>query len=274
MIKAKFFTVFFLILFSCFSIFGQTRKELEQQRKQLKKEIQQVNLLLFTEHKKQKNAVEDLKDIKQKINVRLKLIRTINLEAIILSKGIKENQKNIDKLTKELAVIKEVYAAIIFKSYKSKSKQSRIMFLFSSQNFYQAYKRLEYMKQYTSYRKKQGEDIVIQTTVIQKLNDSLSKQKKTKDRLIESEKEEKEKIEADKKKQEQLISTIKSKESRYKRDLQRKIVQDRKVVAKIDKIIRSEIVKANKNVKNKPKISRKNEFYLSPKARVLAAKFE
>ncbi|MGY0407919.1 MAG: murein hydrolase activator EnvC family protein [Polaribacter sp.] len=247
---------------------------MEQQRKQLKKEIQQVNLLLFTEHKKQKNAVEDLKDIKQKINVRLKLIRTINLEAIILSKGIKENQKNIDKLTKELAVIKEVYAAIIFKSYKSKSKQSRIMFLFSSQNFYQAYKRLEYMKQYTSYRKKQGEDIVIQTTVIQKLNDSLSKQKKTKDRLIESEKEEKEEIEADKKKQEQLISTIKSKESRYKRDLQRKIVQDRKVVAKIDKIIRSEIVKANKNVKNKPKISRKNEFYLSPKARVLAAKFE
>ena len=163
---------------------------------------------------------------------------------------------------------------MIFKSYKSKSQQSRAMFLLSSQNFYQAYKRLEYMKQYTSFRKKQGEEIVVQTNVIQKLNDSLSLKKKSKDSLISFEKEQKNIIELDKKSQEQLISTIKKKENKYKKDLRKKVDEEKKVAAKIDKIIREEIAKANNKVKNKPKSSKKNEFILSPEAKALAAKFE
>ena len=62
-----------------------------------------------------------------------------------------------------------------YKSYKSKSQQSRAMFLLSSQNFYQAYKRLEYIKQYASFRKKQGEDIVIQTDFIENIKEKQGK---------------------------------------------------------------------------------------------------
>ncbi|WP_435414269.1 murein hydrolase activator EnvC family protein [Polaribacter aestuariivivens] len=272
--KEKFYIAFIIFLFSCFSVLGQTRKELEQQRKRLREEIKQVNNLLFTEQKKEKNALENLKDINQKIDVRLKLINTINLEAKLLSNEIQKNQKEIEKLEKQLAALKKDYGDMIFKSYKSKSQQSRAMFLLSSQNFYQAYKRLEYMKQYTSFRKKQGEEIVVQTNVIQKLNDSLSLKKKSKDSLISFEKEQKNIIELDKKSQEQLISTIKKKENKYKKDLRKKVDEEKKVAAKIDKIIREEIAKANNKVKNKPKSSKKNEFILSPEAKALAAKFE
>lgn len=62
---------------------------------------------------------------------------------------------------------------MIYKSFMSKSQQSRIMFLLSSQNFYQAYKRLAYMKQYASFRKNQGLEINRKTLFIDKLNDSL-----------------------------------------------------------------------------------------------------
>ena len=73
------------------------------------------------------------------------------------------------------------------------------MFLLSSQNFYQAYKRLQYMKQYTSFRKKQGEEIVSETFKVKQLNDSLSLKKKAKDTLILSEQKQKKQIESDKK---------------------------------------------------------------------------
>ncbi|QTD36310.1 peptidoglycan DD-metalloendopeptidase family protein [Polaribacter batillariae] len=274
MLKEKLHIVFFTLFLSCLSIFGQTKKELEQQRIKLKKEIQQVNSLLFTEQKKEKNALENLKDINQKIQVRLKLINTINLEAKLLSNEIQKNQKELDKLEKELSDLKKDYGDMIFKSYKSKSQQSRAMFLLSSQNFYQAYKRLEYLKQYAAFRKKQAEAIVAQTKVVEKLNDSLIKQKQIKDTLILAEKEQKNIIELDRKRQEKLISTIKKKESKYKRDLRKKISEEKKVAAKIDEIIRDEIAKANRNVKNKPKSSKKNEFILSPEAKALAAKFE
>jgi septal ring factor EnvC (AmiA/AmiB activator) len=260
------------------SSFGQTKKDLEQQRKKLKKEIAQVNSLLFNEQRKEKNVLEDLKDLNQKIEVRLRLISTINSEAKLLSSEITKNKKQIIQLEKELAALKADYARMIFKSYKSKSQQSRIMFLLSSQNFQQAYKRLEYMKQYTSFRKRQGEEIGFQTDLVKKMNDSLTFQKQVKDTLVLAERDQKEKIELDKSNKEQLISEIKKKERKYKREIQNKIKAERRVAQKIDKIIREEIEKANRialaKLKKKPRTTSKNEFVLSPEAKALAAKFE
>ena len=253
---------------------GQTKKELEKRQKKLKKEIALVNNLLFKEIKKEKNVLEDLKDINQKISIRQNLINTINAEAKILSKQIAINEQKVIKLKKELAVLKADYASMIFKSYKSKSQQSKIMFLLSSDNFYQAYKRLEYMKQYTSFRKKQGEEIVTQTNTVAAIIDSLTLQKQAKDTLILSEKEQQQKIELDKKSKEKLISIIKKNEIKYKRDLKKKIKEEKRVSEKIDKIIKEAIARANKKVKNKPKTSKKNEFILSPEAKALATKFE
>lgn len=253
---------------------GQTKKELEKRQKKLKKEIALVNNLLFKEIKKEKNVLEDLKDINQKISIRQNLINIINAEAKILSKQIAINEQKVIKLKKELAVLKADYASMIFKSYKSKSQQSKIMFLLSSDNFYQAYKRLEYMKQYTSFRKKQGEEIVTQTKTVAAIIDSLTLQKQAKDTLILSEKEQQQKIELDKTSKEKLISIIKKNEKKYKRDLKKKIKEEKRVSEKIDKIIKEAIARANKKVKNKPKTSKKNEFILSPEAKALATKFE
>lgn len=240
--------------------------------------MKQVNNLLFKEQKKEKNALEDLKDINKKIDVRRKLIATINSEATILSKEIKNNEVEIKQLNKKLTDLKKDYADMIFKSYKSKSQQSRAMFLLSSKNFYQAYKRLEYMKQYTRFRKKQGQEITNQTKVIQQLNDSLLYQKSVKDTLILTEKQLKKQIESDKEKQEKLITTIKKQENKYKRALEKKVREEKKLAARIDKLIKEEIAKANRiakaNLKSKPKTVKKNEFLLSPEAKALAAKFE
>ena len=277
--KSNKFYISILILFlSVFSVFGQTRKQLEAQRKKLNKEIKQVNTLLFNEIKKEKNAVDALKDIFQKIEVRTQLISTIHLEAAILSKEITANQMKLTKLSDKLVRLKKDYAAMIFNSYKSRSQESRTMFLLSSQSFLQAYKRLGYMKQYTSFRKKQGEDIGEQTTTVQRLNDSLILQKTLKDSLIVFETGQQKQIELDKINQEKLITVIKKNESKYKKALRNKIKQEKRVTLKIDKKIREEIARANRiakeKEKNKLKRVKKNEFILTPEAKALAAKFE
>ena len=279
MSKAKFHILFSFVFLMSFTAFSQTRKQLENQRKKYKSEITKLNKLLFNEAQKEKNALEDLKDINQKIEVRNKLIKSINLEARVLSNEIKTNERKIAKLNKNLAALKADYAEMIYKSYKSKSQQSRTMFLLSSQNFYQAYKRLEYMKQYTKFRKKQGEEIVVQTDIIKQLNDSLFYQKQVKDTLILVEKNQKEEIEADQKNQEKLISKIKKKESKYKREIRKNVKEEKKVAARIDKIIKEEIAKANRlaRAKNKDKkivVKKSNNFILSPEAKALATRFE
>ncbi|WP_432788537.1 murein hydrolase activator EnvC family protein [Polaribacter marinivivus] len=273
--KKIFLNIFiFTFSFLSVSINAQTKAELEQQRKKYKKEINQLNKLLFSEQKKEKNALEELRDLNQKIELRNKLLATIESETKLLSRKINTNESKLKKLKTNLASLKEDYAEMIYKSYKSKSQQSRLMFLLSSQNFYQAYKRMEYMKQYTKFRKKQGESIVVQTKVIERVIDSLNIQKIEKDTLLVFEKNQKTEIENDKKNQENLISTIKKRENKYKRDLRNKIKEDKLIAARIDKLIKEEIARANRKIKNKPKTVKRNEFILSPEAKVLAANFE
>ena len=263
--KKIFLNIFiFAFSFLSVSINAQTKAELEQQRKKYKKEINQLNKLLFSEQKKEKNALEELRDLNQKIELRNKLLVTIESETKLLSRKINANASKLKKLNTNLASLKEDYAEMIYKSYKSKSQQSRLMFLLSSQNFYQAYKRMEYIKQYTKFRKKQGESIVMQTKVIESVIDSLNIQKIEKDTLLVFEKNQKTEIENDKKNQENLISTIKKRENKYKRDLRNKIKEDKLIAARIDKLIKEEIARANRKVKSKPKTVNRNEFILSP----------
>ena len=130
------------------------------------------------------------------------------------------------------------------------------------------------MKQYTSFRKKQGEEISLQTDIVKRFVDSLNIQKQLKDTLIISENEQNKKVESDKKNQENLVFRIKSKERKYKKELQKSIKEQKRVSTKIDKLIREAIARANKKVKDKLKNNKENEFILSPEAKALAVKFE
>ncbi|MGG8495855.1 murein hydrolase activator EnvC family protein [Tenacibaculum sp. TC6] len=252
------------------SSFSQTRKELEKKRSELKKEIEQVNSLLFKTKKQKSNALDDLKDLNQKISIRERLIETIELEAKELDKEIKKNKKQLDNYNKELKTLKESYSDMVVKTHKSKSLQSKTMFLLSSESFYQAYKRVKYMQQYNDFRKQQGEEIIVKTKEVEKLNDSLLDRKKIKIRLISEEKSNKEEIESDKKEQEKLISTIKNQESKYKKTLIDKQKEEKKVAAKIDKLIREAIAKSNKEKGAK----KSAEFSLNAEEKVLLANFE
>lgn len=267
----RFFSLF-VLLFVSIQLTAQTptRKQLETQRKKLKKEIQQVNKLLFAAQKKEKNALEDLKDINQKIDVRERLIKTITLELRAINGEISLNEKELSRLTKELVKMKKDYGDMIYKSYKSKSQQSRTMFLLSSENFYQAFKRLQYMKQYAAFRKKQGVEVQNQTKTLNQLKDSLIFQKQLKDTLLVVELDQKEKIEEDKKGQEKLITQIKRRERKYKRDLRKKEKEEKQLTARIDKLIKEAIAKANAKAGSKSK----NTFALTPEARALANRFE
>ncbi|MFT5761649.1 MAG: septal ring factor EnvC (AmiA/AmiB activator) [Polaribacter sp.] len=266
-----FFCVFIVSLFFNIGVSqAQTRKQLEEKSKRLKQEISKVNRLLFTEQKKEKNALEALDDLNTKIVTRADYIKSINEEVTLLTSEIKRNEKEIGKLTKKLASLKKDYADMIFKSYKSKSKQSQLLFLMSSQSFRQAYKRLQYMKQYTTFRKKQGEKIVVQTDVVKKLNDSLLFKKQAKDTLIKVETTEKQKIEIDKKIKQKLVSQIKRKERKYIREINAKQKEERKIAVQIDKIIKDAIAKSNAKKGNK----KATGFALTPEAKALALKFE
>ncbi|OCK43571.1 peptidase M23 [Tenacibaculum soleae] len=269
-------TVLYISFLSVFLIgfpsYSQERKTLEKKHQKLKNEIKQINNLLFKTKKEKGNALDDLKDLSQKINTRERLIKVIELESQKLSKEITLNEKQLATYNEQLKKLKKEYADMVVKTHKSKSQQSKTMFLLSSESFYQAYKRLKYMQQYNDYRKKQGEDLIVKANEIKQFNDSLIQKKKDKELLIIAKKSQKEEIESDKKSQEKLVSKIKKEESKYKRNLQKKIKEEKRITARIDRLIREAIAKANKG-KKKPKKGGTG-FVLDAAEKKLLARFE
>jgi septal ring factor EnvC (AmiA/AmiB activator) len=150
-------TFLFLVLFwiGAGAVLSQSttkrQQELEAQRIRLKNEIKQINELLFSSKKTRKNVVTEVEDLQVKLSVREELIKVTNAQVNLLTRKINLNERNISDQRKELEVLKEDYAKMIQNSYASKSLQNRLMFLFSSENFLQAYKRIQYLKQYTQF---------------------------------------------------------------------------------------------------------------------------
>ena len=120
---------------------------MEARRTQIQKDIIYINALLSNTKRKESNLLSEVKDLKDKIKTREELISVITSESKELSNEIYLNQLDINKNERDLEALKKDYAKMIFKSYQSKSQNSRIMFLLSSENFFQAYKRFQYMKQ-------------------------------------------------------------------------------------------------------------------------------
>ena len=113
-----------LLLFNIVT-FGQSRKELEAQRKKLKSEILQVNSLLFKNKQQEKNALDELADLNQKIEVRTAFLNVIFLEAALLAKEIKNTESKIVIFNLQLEALKKDYAAMIFKCFRTASTVPR-----------------------------------------------------------------------------------------------------------------------------------------------------
>ena len=153
------------------------QEKLEQRKAQILREIQEKQNQLESVQSKEKTVVHALKIQTEKIQLKQKLISTTEKQTKLLNNDMYVNQININRLKKELVSLKEDYAEMILKSYKSRSEQSRAMFLLSSQNFVQAYKRAQYMKQYASYRRTQGEEIQSKSVELETFNQKIGVQK-------------------------------------------------------------------------------------------------
>lgn len=249
---------------------SKKQKELEAQRLRLKKEIKQINSILFNNIKTRKSALTQVEDLQVKLNVRLELIKVTNEQANLLTTRISINERNISTNRLELRNLKDEYANLIQKSYESKSLQNRLMFLFSSESFLQAYKRVQYLKQYASYRRKQGKAIANKTKILQELNQTLNNEKAEKILLIEENRLVQQQIEKDAQDQKSLIKTLERKQTSLASQISKKEKQQKAIDREINRLIREAIAASNKALGKK----RKKTFQLTPEAKLIADNFK
>ena len=264
-------TAFLLLIFSIIPLNAQNyearQKKLEAQKISLTKEISQINSLILDSRKKSKNLANELEDIQLKISVRDKLININNSQLNNLTNIIYNQTEKLSDLENELIKLKEEYEKIIYSSYKKKSTQMKLMFLFASENINQAFKRFQYFKQYSKYRKKQADKIVLIQTQISQTIDSLQMRKKNKQNIIDENRKVKETLTQEKQLQNTLFKNLLKNQKNYALEINEKEKQTRLIDNEIQKLIRLAIAESNEN-------NNSTNFALTPEGRLISTNFQ
>ena len=239
MIKFIFNVVVFSLL--SFSVIAQeTREDLEKQRTQIKKEMEQTQKLLNSNKLKTKENLVQWKLINDKVNLQNRLIENIGKDINILDNNIYTNQREINQYNKLLDTLKEEYAKSMVYAYKNRNNYDFLSFIFSAASFNDAIKRIAYLKYYRSYREKQGENILrTQELRKQRLNE-LGSIKEKKNEVLKSKDREMSALETQKGEKDRIVNELR----KEGKELNNQLTNFKKQNAKVERAIAAAIKKA------------------------------
>lgn len=263
-------TLFLGIFLLCSNpIFSQNnRKQLEKQKEAIQKELKEINSLLFKNKKQKASTFTDIENINYKIQRKQEVIKLTNRQINLLNIELEKNKNQQIDLSKRLKEVKAAYKEMILRSYKSKSGKNKLMFVLSSESFFQAFKRTQYIKQYAAFRRNQANKIVTISDELKLINDELIERKKLKETLLTNNRLTQKSLEKEKNQANEIAFKLKSQEKKYKKNILAKQKESLKIDKQIDKLIREAIAASNKTK------TKSNSFNLTPEAIALAKNFE
>src|SRR5690606_27556804 len=275
--------ILFITLLLSVSLYAQQdyeakQKKLESQKASILKEIKQFQSMLSSEKRKERDILREITESNRKISLTNQLISTYKKELRVLADDIYTKTLESNKLKKELAVLKEDYAKTIRTSYKTRSEQSKILFILSSDSFLQAYKRMQYIKQYAKYRKSQGEEIRAKSEDIEKIMQKLEVQKQKQQAALAEQQKEIAALQQEKNKQNELMSLVRKDQKKYTAQINQKQQESRKIDQQIKVLIQKAIEEANRKAREKAgksatETAGSGKFALTPAEKALAASF-
>lgn len=225
---------------------GQNRKELEDKRKNLLKEIEQTSSMLKDTRQDQKATLNRYTTLQKQIGKRQELIATLREEVFLAEDQIERARGVVEALSVDVEVLKEEYAAMARIAYRQKLKNNKLLFLLSSDSFNEAFRRWNYLKQYDAYRQKQARLILDTQDMLEKKMANIEQKKSDKEDLLQSEMIQKGILEQELYDSDNLLAKLKADEGRLQKDLEAKERVSQQLKDAIQKIILAEIERKKK----------------------------
>ena len=267
---SKIYYIIFALLFllSVDSIAQTSISTLKKRKEQNAKDIAYTNTLLKNTLKNKNVSLGQLNLLNQRIKARQALIKSIENEISYMGSQINKTSKEVSSLEKELIKLKEQYAKVILYAYKQKNSYEKLMFLLSSKDFNQAYKRYKYLQQFSEYSRKQGKTIALKKDDLEVKLKELNLAKKEKLVLLSDKTKENNSLAQEKSQQAAVVSKLKKKEKQLRKDLKKQQEYTKKLEKEIQKIIARAAKLAAK------KKTGTGKFGLTPEEKVLSASFD
>ena len=253
------FLLIFLCIVATVPANGQSKSALKKRQSQLNSEIRDLDKIKKELAINKKKAEIDMIISKKKIGAREELIQAINYEILLINKEIVSQNKIIDSLNTQLKLLKDQYAKMVVYAYKNREATNKIIFIFSSADFNQAYKRLKYIKEIGNFRAYQAKQILFAQQEIEKNIEKLRSKRVEKEGLSQNKSKEKEQLRAEESGLKEIYGEIKQNEKKIRKDIEQKRRENEKLNQQIQEIIQREIQAAAERAAKIAKEKREKE---------------
>jgi len=237
-------SILFLLLSSTFVV-GQTSDELKKKQQQLASDIAYKEKIIKKLEEDSKNTLSRLKLADQKIQQREELITTLLQELDLINEKISENQDLVAALEADIDALKGEYAKMVVQAYKTRNTADKVMYIFASDDFEQAYRRMKYLQQLAEYRQRQAEAILSTQASLESKRIALEAQREEKNRVLNSHNQEKVVLSKEKQDKAKKLTELSTQEVKYKKELQEANKKSEEMRLAIKKAIEREILESN-----------------------------
>lgn len=262
----RFFVILISSLWLAIPLSAQSNKlirELESRRGTLQKQIADSESILKNTKKDVGSQLNSLSVLTGQIEERKRYILAMNNDVETIERELASLQQQLNKLQQDLKDKKKKYEASVKYLYKNKSIEEKLMFIFSAENLGQTYRRLRYVREYATYQRLQGEEILKKQEQIRKKKAERQQVKAAKEELLKEREGEKAKLEAQEKEKRTIVSGLQKKQKGIQTELNKKKRESNQLNARIDRLIAEEIEHARKRAEEEARreaaASRKEE---------------
>ena len=236
----------FCLVFPLLAQSNKLIKELENKRGVLQKQIAESETLLKTTKKTVGSQLNGLAALTGQIEERKRYILTINSDMESIDRELGSLERQLGRLQRELKDKKKKYESSVQYLYKNRSIEEKLMFIFSAESLTQTYRRLRYVREYATYQRLQGEEVLKKQEQVNRKKTELRQVKAAKEGLLKEREAEKAKLEAQEKEKRALLADLQKKQRGIQNELAKKRREATQLNNRIDRLIAEEIEKARK----------------------------
>ena len=160
--------ILIVIFFFSFTFsYSQSIDAIKKKNEKTEKEIAYLNKLLENARKDKSSTIQKVSIINQKIGKGKEMIQSLTNEVNYLDGQIKKNESVKSGLESDKQRMLEFYSKMVYETWKKRNESDKLIYIFSSSSFAQAYARYKYFEQVQDYSKRQIQ-------LIEQTNDSLT----------------------------------------------------------------------------------------------------
>ena len=218
--------------------------QLQAEQNKLEKKLSTTKSLLEKVKRGTQNSLSELKLIETQVRDREELVQNVDNQIRGAELTISSKSQEVKLLQKKVLTLKEQYKRLLIYAYKHRNKYGKMMYIFSSSNYFEAVKRNNYLRRVSDIQRKQFKLIKQSQRFIKTEITSIKTEKEKKEELLVLKIEEKNKMLSDKEKKQQALNKLKKDETKLLADLKTAERQKTELKRRIKQAIEKEIAEA------------------------------